>query len=111
MEPQGLGYLAGQGAQGPQQSGGLSDLAGGQPPSAHSPSGSNPMFDKAMYGYDMVAAAMEQLAGLERDLGDDPASAKLKSMAATINSMRAAKTEKLKKLKSDMQSAMLGAGR
>lgn len=102
--PQGLASYAGGQSAGPR----LSDMAGGHPPSAQAPGGSNPMFDKAMYGYDTIAQAMEQLSQLERAQGDDSASAKLKQMAATINSMRASKQEKLRKLQSDMQGAMLG---
>lgn len=111
MDSQGLGGLAGQAPQGMPGAGGLTDMAGGQPPTAQNPGGSNPLFDKAMYGYDMVTAAIEQLGNLERELGDDPAEAKLKSMAATIRSMRAAKMEKVKKLQTAAQGAMLGVGR
>lgn len=102
--PNSLASLAGS----PTGGGSLTDMAGGQPPTSANPGGTPPMFDKAMYGYDTVAQAMEQLSQLERSLGDDVASAKLKSMAATINSMRASKLEKLKKLQTDMQGAMLG---
>lgn len=102
--PNSLSNLAGAAAGG----GSLTDMAGGAPPTQSQPGGSPPMFDKAMYGYDTVAQAMEQLSQLERSLGDDVASAKLKSMAATINSMRASKLEKLKKLQSNMQGAMMG---
>lgn len=103
-----LASLAG----GPQDAGGnaLRDMAGGAPPSAAQPGGTMGGFDQSLFGFQACVDAMEALANVLRQTGDDVSSAKIKQMAATLNSMRAGKIEKANKLKAEMQGAMLGVG-
>ncbi len=88
----------------------LRDMAGGAPPTAQNPGGTMGGFDQSLYGFQAVVDGMEALADVLRAQGDDPSSAKVKQMAATLNSMRAAKIEKANKLKAELQGAMLGVG-